>query len=119
MSNPTIGFGIINLTVVPVRSTPSDKAEMVTQLLFGDVFVIHETSSDEKWVRLTAEYDGYSGWIDQKQYLPVSESYYQRFLENSHDIASSPAVVMDENNKVRNVPIGATLPFLNNRKISL
>ena len=35
-----MNYGIINLSAVPGRADSSDKSEMVTQLLFGDIFTI-------------------------------------------------------------------------------
>lgn len=113
------GFGIVNLTVVPVRLTPSDKAEMVTQLLFGDTLTINKTSPDGKWVNITAQYDQYSGWIDTKQFQTVSEAYYLNHAKTAHSIASTPSIVIGEDNTKRVVPIGATLPFLNKNIIDL
>lgn len=54
------------LAAVPMRSTPSDRAEMVNQLLKGDTFEILE--QQEKWSRIRCDYDGYEGWIDNKQW---------------------------------------------------
>ena len=56
------------LSAVPMRSTPSDRAEMVNQLLKGDTFVILE--QQEKWSRIRCDDDGYEGWIDNKQWKP-------------------------------------------------
>ena len=35
-------LGICNLSIVPVRISDSDKSEMVTQLVYGDLFTIIE-----------------------------------------------------------------------------
>ena len=57
--------GICYLSLVPVRAEPSEKAEMVNQLLFGDfVDVIEEFSS---WFKIRTLHDNYEGWCDQKQ----------------------------------------------------
>ncbi len=44
MQNKTgsMRFGMCNLSMVPVRFEPSHKSEMVTQLLFGELFEIIE-----------------------------------------------------------------------------
>jgi len=35
-------FGICSLSVIPARYEPSDKSEMVTQILFGETYSIYE-----------------------------------------------------------------------------
>ena len=62
-------YGFCNLNLVPVRSGPSEKTEMVSQLLFGEIFEILE--KDGKWIQIKMTYDNYVGWIDMKQYLPI------------------------------------------------
>lgn len=54
------------LSAVAMRSDPSDRAEMVNQLLQGDTFEILE--QQEKWSLVRCDYDGYEGWVDNKQW---------------------------------------------------
>ncbi len=56
---------ICPLAIVPVRAEPSDRAEMVTQWLFGETAEVVETTP--KWSRLRFDHDGYEGWVDNKQ----------------------------------------------------
>jgi hypothetical protein len=67
-------FGVCNLALVPLRTDPSDKSEICSQLFFGDCFIIIETG--EKWSRVICNYDDYEGWIDNKQYLMISDTEY-------------------------------------------
>ncbi len=46
------------LSIVPVRSTPSDAAEMVNQLLFGEQIVILEDKNN--WVFIESVLDKYT-----------------------------------------------------------
>ena len=43
-------LGISDLSIIPVRAVPSEKAEMVTQILFGEKYEILEEI--EKWTRI-------------------------------------------------------------------
>lgn len=71
---------IINVSVVPVRATNSDQAEITTQLLFGESVDILEVKGN--WAKIKTHYDDYEGWIDAKQYLPISdEDFAQRETE--------------------------------------
>ena len=51
-----------------MRAEASDRAEMVNQLLLGDTVEVVERQ--EKWSKVRCVYDGYEGWIDNKQYMP-------------------------------------------------
>ena len=58
--------GYCFLCAVPMRLDPSDKSEMVNQLLLGDTFDI--LWRQDKWSHIRCHYDGYEGWVDNKQY---------------------------------------------------
>ena len=49
-----------------MRAEASDRSEMVNQLLAGDTMEIIERQ--EKWSLVQCTYDGYRGWVDNKQY---------------------------------------------------
>ena len=61
-----MGLGICNLSIVPVRISDSDKSEMITQLVYGDLFTIIEEK--DKWTKIKSEFDNYEGWIDSVSY---------------------------------------------------
>ncbi|WP_066440730.1 C40 family peptidase [Chryseobacterium sp. CCH4-E10] len=62
--------GICSVTVAPVRAESSDKAEIVTEILFGESADILEVNKN--WTRIKMHYDGYEGWMDTKQLRPVT-----------------------------------------------
>lgn len=64
--------GYISLSAVPMRAEASDRSEMVNQLLAGDTMEI--VDRQERWSLVQAEYDGYRGWIDNKQYTPFEDA---------------------------------------------
>ena len=63
--------GFCPLSAVPMRREPSDRSEMVNQLLEGDTFQI--LRQEEKWSLIQCDYDGYEGWVDNKQWQPIPE----------------------------------------------
>ncbi|MBT2620666.1 MULTISPECIES: C40 family peptidase [Chryseobacterium] len=63
--------GICIVTVAPVRAENSDKAEIVTEILFGESADILEV--DKNWTKIKMHYDGYEGWMDTKQIRSVSD----------------------------------------------
>lgn len=65
-------YGICELSVVPVRKQPSDKSEIINQLLFGDLVIIEELQA--QWLLIKSSHDKYEGWIDNKQVRLINES---------------------------------------------
>jgi len=56
---------ICTLSVIPMRKEPSDRSEMVNQVLFGETMEILD--SNEKWYMVKLNHDNYEGWVDKKQ----------------------------------------------------
>ncbi len=74
-------YGICNLSIVPLRVETSDQSELVTQLLYGEVFKVLE--SRKKWSRIRLSFDGYEGWVDNKQFLFVAEGDYKELKDQT------------------------------------
>ena len=55
--------GITFLSSVPMRAQPTEKSEMVSQLLFGERFEIIDQT--EKWLDVRSKIDGYQGWVSK------------------------------------------------------
>jgi cell wall-associated NlpC family hydrolase len=68
--------GICVVTVAPVRAESSDRAEIVTEILFGESADILEVNKN--WTRIKMHYDGYEGWMDTKQLKPVTDEDFAR-----------------------------------------
>jgi cell wall-associated NlpC family hydrolase len=64
-------FGYCALNSMPLRAEASDKAEMVSQLLWGESYKILERQ--EKWLQVSCLHDGYIGWMDARQHFPLTE----------------------------------------------
>jgi gamma-D-glutamyl-L-lysine dipeptidyl-peptidase len=47
---------------VPLRSGPSHKSEMLSQILFGEKYTILDQAG--KWIKIESLFDNYRGWID-------------------------------------------------------
>ena len=104
-------FGICNLAIVPVRAEASDRSEQVSQLLFGEHFKIIEMTA--KWVQIELAFDNYIGWIDAKQYQPITEEHYT-VLNNTPIVLNSDLVeyITTPNNQLTSITLGASLSFL-------
>ena len=66
-----MNYGISGLSLIPVRNEPSERSEMVTQILYGETYEVLEYLPGWQHVRLF--YDGYEGWIDQKMGTSLSQ----------------------------------------------
>ena len=110
-------FGICNLAIVPVRSEPSDRSEIVTQLLFGEHIEILERQN--QWARIKIQFDDYEGWIDSKQYQVISEANYNQ-LSKEAIILNADLIdyITSSDNLLLPIPLGASLSFLNNNEIN-
>lgn len=70
-------YGICNLSIVPIRAEASDMSEMVTQVLYGEHFKVLEVR--KKWSRIRLAFDAYEGWIDNKQFINITDEDYLNF----------------------------------------
>jgi hypothetical protein len=104
-----LDHGICALSVVPVRAEPSDKAEIVTQLIFGECYSILLVQGN--WCQVRSAADQYVGWIDFKQHTPVTAEYLQAWVAQDHP-RTLDVVQMVSDTKTRiPVSLGARLPF--------
>ncbi len=108
-------FAICNLSLVPVRREPSDKSEMVSQLLFGET--VELINKQDNWRKIKMLYDGYIGWIDKKQIVPVAENEIKK-IETSGIFTSGDLVQIAiwEKNQICPLVLGSSLPVYNDHK---
>lgn len=71
-----VSYGVTHLSIIPVRTTPSDKSELSTQLLFGEPYKVLQYSENKKWILIETALDQYRGWIDFGQFYEVTQEYF-------------------------------------------
>lgn len=76
-----IEFGICPLSVIPIRISPSHRSELISQMLFGEMAEILEFKGNH-WLRIICESDGFIGWVEKDQILPLSENTYLKYKNN-------------------------------------
>jgi hypothetical protein len=110
-------FGICNLAIIPLRFEPSDKSEIVSQVLFGEHFEIVDQL--KQWSKIKLQYDDYEGWVDSKQFQIISNS---EFNQLSKDVIVLNADLIEyitaTNNLLLPIPLGSSLSFLNHTDIN-
>ncbi len=110
-------FGICNLAIIPLRFEPSDRSEIVSQVLFGEHFEILEQL--KQWSKIKLQYDDYEGWVDSKQYQIISESEYNQLSEDVIVLnADLIEYITGPNNLLLPIPLCSSLSFLSHGDIN-
>ncbi len=104
-----MNYGISNLSIIPVRSEPSEKSEMTTQILFGEHFELREQIVG--WTSVKLAYDGYEGWIDTKMITPIPPRTLKK-IENSPVAVTADIITIVPISEDQNLMLaaGSTLP---------
>ncbi|MGL4364443.1 MAG: NlpC/P60 family protein [Bacteroidales bacterium] len=83
-------IGISTVAIIPLRSNSSEQSEMVSQLLWGELFEVEQQKNN--WIQVRTMIDGYLGWLN-----PLITSFIMRSdLDQSLLIASA---------RILNVPL--------------
>ncbi|WP_106793748.1 C40 family peptidase [Aquimarina sp. Aq78] len=104
-------YGICNLSIVPLRFEPQDPSEMVSQILYGEHFKVLEKR--KKWSKIRLAFDHYEGWVDNKQYIEITEEEYNKF--DKHPlcmVGDMVEFVSCDDNQLMPIPLGASLKAL-------
>lgn len=111
--------GICTMGAVPVRITPSHRAEMVTQLLFGELFYILDADGD--WIRIRMEWDHYEGWITAVQAQTLDYDSFTKLLHADTPIVSEPVQFMIHEQTGSRFPVvaGSSLPGWNGDHLTI
>lgn len=109
-------FGVCDLTLVPMRATPAHRAEMVSQLLFGETFEVLKQEKD--WLKIKAVFDGYQGWVHSIQILPVDERNFIKINQNNLYFSLERAQTARSVYKEQTILLGSPLPFYDNKEFS-
>lgn len=111
--------GICALNIVPVRTEPSDKSELCTQLLLGDIYTVIGISENEKWLQVTIAFDGYEGWIDAKQHTGISKEMFGKLNRTKPYYCSDLYGYLHSEECTRPIVAGSVLPFYQDEAINL
>jgi len=79
---------IIMDSIVPVRKEPNEQSEMVTQLLFGELYIV--LSEKNGWSNIKGDFDNYEGFIDNKFIFQLSPAALREFEIADKIITLSP-----------------------------
>lgn len=102
------------MPAVPMRADATDKSEMVSQLLFGELVEIIEY--DGNWRKIVSLQDQYQGWVDYKQIHIVNAADASRIGQWTHVVCDTIGTVRfgfagnTFGPTLLKVPMGARIP---------
>ena len=102
-------------SIAPLRANASDTAEMVSQVLFGEIVELLETQ--EKWIKIATWLDGYEGWCDPKQFKLITEKEAKKWISNDYHFVEERELAINSNSGTLFIPKGSIFPQTVNEKI--
>lgn len=101
-------YGICPISIIPMRLEARDQSEMVSQVLYGELFKVIEHR--KKWSRIRLHNDQYEGWIDNKQYRELSSEEYHGLSENDVAFAKDPiSIITHQDETLSSLVMGSQL----------
>ncbi|MBP5798189.1 MAG: C40 family peptidase [Bacteroidales bacterium] len=85
-----MNYGICDLSVIPIRKEGSHTSEMVSQLLYNEVYEVLDEKPGWKLIRTTL--DQYEGWIQGIQYHGLDTDAYHEILAKEKYIVDRPTL---------------------------
>lgn len=112
-------FGVALASMIPLRKEPAHQAEIITQILFGELYQIRGEQGD--WFYIQSEWDGYEGWINENQSVRITEQEFIRLLNvSSHISLDLVQLLANETRKtVFPVLLGSSLRGLVNHSFTM
>jgi hypothetical protein len=79
-----------------MRKEASHESELVSELLFNDIYEVID--ENDEWVKVRCLFDSYEGWVRKLQHFEIDEKEYNECLRKDKYIITSP--ISYYNNKV-------------------
>ncbi len=74
-------YAVCPLNVIAIRAQPSQRSEMISQLLFGELAEVMETKG-QAWSRIRCEWDNTLGWAASNQLMPITPAEYESYQQS-------------------------------------
>ncbi|MDO5511036.1 MAG: C40 family peptidase [Weeksellaceae bacterium] len=101
-----MSVGICRIAVTPMRAEASHRAEMVSQLLFGEACEILHEAGD--WLQVRGLYDDYEGYVDVKALAIVGDNDDAAFDAFTADVCN--LLIADDGPHI--LPLGTPVPSM-------
>lgn len=96
-------YGICPLSIIPIRNSPEESTEMLSQLLYGDHFKVLE--SRKNWSKVRVAYDKCEGWVLNRQIDFIPQEEYDHIQNSKEKIHSTDLISYVESNTGVLIPI--------------
>ena len=105
-----MSYGVCILSVVPLRGEASERAEMVSQLLFGDLYEVQEENGN--WLKIKTSDCGYEGFLNLKYHHALSDEQFQELQHQPQSLVSDFMILLCEEKSQTVFPvfIGTSFP---------
>lgn len=111
--------GICLLSVASLRAEPSHKSELVSQLLFGDLFEVIEEEKD--WYQVRMHFDHYLGWVHKNQVQLLAKNDFADLVQSPTAISNDLIQLLEDqtNNTSFAIGAGSSLYFFEKGRFSI
>jgi hypothetical protein len=109
-----MSFALTHLSVVPLRSSPSDRSEQISQLLFGEIVEYLEWKG-RSWAKVRCTWDNCIGWVQARQVSPITPLEYELFEQKFAYCLDLFQPILSGDYSMT-VPIGSRLPDFDGMK---
>ena len=105
-----MSYGVCILSVVPLRGEASERAEMVSQLLFGDSYELLEEEGN--WLKIKTADCGYEGFLNLKYHHALTDEQFQELKQVPQSLVSDfmTLVCEEKSQTIFPVFIGTSFP---------
>lgn len=97
--------GICLISAAGLRAEPDHKSELVSQLIFGDMFEVLDNHND--WLQIRMLYDHYLGWVSANQVQLLSESDFADMQSSPHVVSADLIQLIEDRTSNTSFAIGA------------
>lgn len=109
-------YGICHLSNIPVRKEKTSKSELVTQLIYGELYKIVE--KNKKWYLIEIHNDKYQGWINYSQFKEITKKEFNNLKINEQKFLKIISTELETKSGTMLIGIGAVISncnFLNHK----
>jgi len=102
-----LGWGYSTLPLIPLRAEPSERSEMLTQVLYGERMLVLEQQSE--WSRVQLVDDNYRGWCSTKMITSCTKEAWDAAALSSPRCVTQPISRCLCSGATRYLPAGSRL----------
>lgn len=102
-------YGFCELPVIQLRKGPSHREELVSQLLYGEIYEVTGRSEDGDWIKVTTAHDNYEGWFPRGQHKAVSPAFVTYYSSKRHPLVSKGVAMGQSQGHSKMLTMGSIL----------